>query len=479
MSTLGGNFAENANRQIQGFADQDTLDSILKRSQNTNANIDDLLFQVMNIHDPTRRAAGTNILQNRQKRNQENQKLVTEKTEVNRVLNSDDPLRELNKSNLPLDTKVKLGKHINEQMLLGGISNKQPIQNQQNNIAENVGSPLEEPQSSPEEIEQESIETGIVRTTPEQVKEAIAVTQPINNPALSRPSYILADGSMDLTQASASELPKLAQIYPKAVDAENKRRDRLQKSFIDRRKFASERALPFMKEMDDLQNSLLVQEDAGNLMMSASKGGNLGFFSRDSLAQMVPDRFKGAFRTGEGQLFITAGKEWLIGDIPKAGPRPNMWIEQQISGALPTIGTSKESQQIAAIAKLANTSVGREKVRIANQVADEEFRLNGFYPHNISNIVNEKLKPVAQGIQDRLSYDIGVLVEQEKGIDKLREEVRTGKKGVSGQYLTMQRLNVLREKFGDDVDKIANWSERHGYKLPSPAQYQKWIKTNG
>ena len=71
------------------------------------------------------------------------------------------------------------------------------------------------------------------------------------------------------------------------------------------------------------------------MMNDAIASKNLGFWSSDNLAEITGVE---AFRSPEGAIFKTASKEYFLGNISRAGARPNQWIEQQISDMMAKIG---------------------------------------------------------------------------------------------------------------------------------------------
>jgi hypothetical protein len=95
-----------------------------------------------------------------------------------------------------------------------------------------------------------------------------------------------------------------------------------------------------LKSSAERAESLPQKEFALQNMMDAVEQGNLSFFSPDSLADLTGIE---AFRTPEGAGFKTAGKEFFLGSLKRAGARPNQWIEAQIADMLPKIGRSPEA----------------------------------------------------------------------------------------------------------------------------------------
>jgi len=417
MTSLGSRFAANANRQIQSIAEDQTLNTILNRSKDNNYTIDQMLIDAMKIQDPNRRNAITQALNNRITKQQELGRIK----ESNRILQSDNPRQALRDSNLSVKDKLDLNKLLNEQMLFGNFQSGN--QSQQN-----------------EDL----------------------------------PSYINQDGSINFTNASDQDLAVLSQLYPKAVESEQKRRDRIAKSKRDFAEISNKRALPYLQEIDKESKSLSLQENAGRQMLQAIRTGNLDFFSSDNLANFMPENLAIGFRTGSGQLFLTSGKEWLLGDLSRAGARPNMWIEQQISTALPKIGTSPEAQEIAVIAKLSETELKREKIKLSNEIASNSLRDNGYYPEDIAQQVEKNIKPIANEIQDKLAYRIQVLIDREKGQEAILREMENEKKDIKGKILTVERAKILKQKFNGDSEKAINWAKKHNYKIPTPAEYQRW-----
>jgi hypothetical protein len=110
-----------------------------------------------------------------------------------------------------------------------------------------------------------------------------------------------------------------------------------QKQSSDVFKADLDRSQKVLKESDEIASQLPQKESSLNLMNEALANKDLSFWSWDNFADKTGVE---AFRSPEGALFKTAAKEYFLGNIKRAGARPNQWIEQQIQDMLAKIGRS-------------------------------------------------------------------------------------------------------------------------------------------
>jgi len=258
------------------------------------------------------------------------------------------------------------------------------------------------------------------------------------------------------------------QTVRRSANAEFERRKQDRKAFVEDRKFETDRSKKFLEEVDKSRDVVRGKENAIDLWERALEEGDLSFFSRDNLANVTGIE---AFRTAKGAEFITGTKEFLLGNIQRAGARPNMWIEKQISKMLPLIGRSAEANQAVVSSLKAETQIQRKKVELTDQLSEQFENELGYVPGNISRLVDQAMEPFAQEIQDQLAFKLRVIHERESGPKALREI----KKVPPGTPLTLEKATVLREKFGTGEDLIRN-AEKLGYVVPTKDQYERWLR---
>lgn len=273
----------------------------------------------------------------------------------------------------------------------------------------------------------------------------------------------------DLTEQQLSSLQAHPnQMVRNAAKAEFENRKFQRAKFNEDRKFAGEVARPFLKDIDQSRDAVRSKENAADLMDNAIESQDFGFFSADNWANFTGVE---AFRTAKGAQLLLSQKEYLLGNIRRAGARPNQWIEQQIASMLPQIGRSREANESTAAALKAETSIERKKIEIADEIAERERERLGYVPENIGAQVDAALQPYAEEINNQLSYKLRQIHERESGAEKLTKL----KKVPKGTPLTLEMAGVLRDKFGSN-EKVLENAKKMGFTIPTKDQFERWTQ---
>lgn len=257
------------------------------------------------------------------------------------------------------------------------------------------------------------------------------------------------------------------QAIQKIADAEAERRKRDRKVFEVDREFASKRARPFLQKIDEERDAVRQKEFAIDAILTAIETGDNGFFTQDNLANITGIE---ALRTAKGVQLITGLKEFLLGNIQRAGARPNQWIEQQIAQMAPKIGRTKEANLTVAKMLKSETDLQRKKIEVTDQITSQMRNQLGFVPENIAQLVDENTKPFALEAQSNLAYDLRKIHEEERGVT-IKD---INKKVPKGTPLTQRAGDFLTEKFQGDVDKAIEQAKRLGYRIPTPEEFRRW-----
>jgi len=296
----------------------------------------------------------------------------------------------------------------------------------------------------------------------------------------------------------SSAIPKVLNAYPNATAdelavefdrigiprgysnsyIENRRREDIQKAkskdkrFESERTYQSQRSMPFMKKMDEERASLDEKDQALFLMTNAIEEGNVTFFSKDNFADFL-GKFGEGLRTQKGAQLINSQKEFLLSNIARAGARPNMYIEQQISKMLPQIGRSDEANLGVVESFKASQDLARKKQQIADELVEKYESELGFVPGNIAAQRDQAAKPYAQEIQSRLAYRLRNLQENEMGESAMKRNLN--KRVSQGTPLTLQTAQLFFEKEGSK-DAVLKKAKELGYYIPSHEEYMGYIQ---
>lgn len=260
-------------------------------------------------------------------------------------------------------------------------------------------------------------------------------------------------GAARLKEMSTAELqilqgfPAFKDIAKSELDMREKTADVTEKRQIARAKREFQRALPVFKRADDRAETISAKSNSLSLMESAIREGNVGFFSPDNLAELTGIE---GFRTAKGALFISAGKEFFLGSLKRAGARPNQWIEQQIQKMLPKIGRSTLANLSVVEALKSEMEVERKGQDLLSDFSDEDDKKYGYIKGNIGQRVRKALKSFADKEQT-------VLQEKLKDLQRSYSSKKSTPQGI----LMIDPAGKLRRVPKEDVKK----AKEAGYNL--------------
>lgn len=234
---------------------------------------------------------------------------------------------------------------------------------------------------------------------------------------------------------------------------------------------SKERATPYLKEIDSERAGVRSKKLALSSMRDAIRDGDLDFFSKDNLAEFL-GRFGEGLRTSKGAELINAQKEFLLGNISRAGSRPNIYIEQQVVSMMPKLGRSVEANETIAEGLDAEQKLTEEKIRLSDELEEKYRKELGYVPPNIAALVDKELDPIANKIKDRLSYRVRTIQENEMGDKKLKESL--GKRVFPGTPLTLRMAKLLIESTGSK-EAAFQMAKSLGYKVPTTQEYREYL----
>ena len=158
-----------------------------------------------------------------------------------------------------------------------------------------------------------------------------------------------------------------------------------------------------LKKVEEVAVTIPIKRNSLNLMNNAIAGKDLSFWTKDNLAELTGIE---GFRSPEGAIFKTAGKEYFLGNISRAGARPNQWIEQQIADMMPKLGRSPEANLSVTRALENELDLDEERIRLTNGLADELESKLGYVPRDLGSRVNKELQVYAERKQKELFNDL-------------------------------------------------------------------------
>lgn len=319
----------------------------------------------------------------------------------------------------------------------------------------------------------------------QQLLEALGIGQPKGRGLLedeTEPSDISGMGRTGAFQPgefSDEQIAGLGLINPQLASTLQRQKESQQKSIRDkekeeRRQFEAERGYhtdltkETRKKISGLRDSLPKKEAALNQARNALETEDLGFFSRDKLADLTGIN---AFRTAKGAQLITAGKENLLSNMSRVSSKAqNQWFEQRLNSMFPQIGNTKEAN--LTIQEMLDGEVALDKAYLEDfdRLAAEDREKYGFIREDIEERAQKASQPKEKAILDRTSYRLRQIYEQEKGPQFLMKSI--DKKVPRGTPLTVEMAQILIDKYGEKAEKKA---QELGYTLPSEEIYMEFV----
>ena len=218
------------------------------------------------------------------------------------------------------------------------------------------------------------------------------------------------------------KLEALIQSREKAEEAATQKE--LARQSVDFEKNAARHwdiAKKIFENTDELAEGLIVKENALNLMKNAIENRSTADFNKDLLANITGVE---ALRSKSGAEIVTAGKEYLLGNLSKAGARPNQWIEQQISKALPDVGrTDKANKAVIEMLDLDNR-IARREIELRDEIASQHEQEYGYVRRTLGSDIQRELKKYAERELKRTENNLRNLESSDEKQEPLRQSRR-------------------------------------------------------
>lgn len=256
----------------------------------------------------------------------------------------------------------------------------------------NKMSPMGQGIGSKSELGTNGSNVPVSQSQPQPTQQEQASRNPFRN--MSDDDLILATGAPD---REVSEPAKAE------MERRNDERTLNQKADDTRRKSHTDISNEVLKKNEEEAQNLVAARSALNLMRDSILNKDLSFFSPDNIAEITGIE---GFRSTEGALFKTAGKEFFLGSLNRSGARPNQFIEKQIIEMLPKMGRSTAANLSVARAFENEIDLKEEKVRLTRELSEELEAKLGYVPRNIGQIRDERLKEYAESKQKELNNDL-------------------------------------------------------------------------
>lgn len=279
-------------------------------------------------------------------------------------------------------------------------------------------------------------------------------TQP-SSPAINPPTqkaFNPADIPDEQIAALATVDPNLAKILQSQKDAASTR-------LRQEKEFEYKRAAPILEEADEIRRVTPSLRSSLDTILTATDDVGLWDYIAN-LTHIEP------LRTGKGALFLTAGKDFFLGNIRKVGNRPNMWVEQQLIDMQPKIGRSKEANQSVAEFMRFKIDTDEKYAETIDMLENQYKKDLGYVPGNIGVAAHKIIQPYIEKRQKELAYDLRVIHEKEN--PRTLTDFRKVRKGTP---LTVEKAKAFLDRFKGDEKKAMQAAKQLGYEIPDEDIY--------
>jgi len=164
-----------------------------------------------------------------------------------------------------------------------------------------------------------------------------------------------------------------------------------------------------------------------------------------------------SLRSPNAAGFKTAGKEFLLGNISRAGARPNQWIEQQISGALPKVGQKDSANKTVLELLDLDNRIQRKEIELVDEIANRHERQYGYVRRSLGSDVQKELNKFAKNELKVTEERIKAIQDgEQKPKREAQIKVPEGKTRVklpSGQkgFIPTEQLEQFMEKYDAEI----------------------------
>lgn len=257
---------------------------------------------------------------------------------------------------------------------------------------------------------------------------------------------IVAAGSQD------KEISEPSKLELQQRNEDRKHNNELDK---DKRKINNDLGKKVLEQVDKIAETIPQKQSALNLMNQSIVDKNLGWPTWDNLAEITG--FEG-LRSPEGALFKTASKEYFLGNIARAGARPNQWIEQQISEMLQKVGRSTAANLSVSRALQNELDLDKERIRLTSEIKSELDASGGDYG-NLGRQIESRLSKYAEAKQNELFNDLRAIKSIDEGNAQKFHKVEPG------TQISPVMVEALLARFNNDPIKAEKEARTLGYEI--------------
>ena len=319
----------------------------------------------------------------------------------------------------------------------------------QGNQNPNMGQPnasTNQMQLPPNNMQQDNAPSNIQQQTQPQSNDLLANNRPSKNNGV----------GLDINKLNTNQLLNIQQFDKPLFDSIQKLKEEESKNFIADREYHTKQAQPSIDEANALRTSIRKSKEDINLAKLAVENGDLGAFTGSHLADLTGNK---AFQSYEGAMLEAATKNYLLNNISRVQGRPNMWLEQQISGMFAKPGRSKQGN--LAILDFLEYELDRDSkyLKEFDSLSEESEKLNGYVTSQVAKKAARAIEPYEEQQQKRLMYKL----QERKEVDEGPLAMYQFKKVTKGTPLTKEKATAIKQHFKGDSEKANAFAKKLGY----------------
>lgn len=226
----------------------------------------------------------------------------------------------------------------------------------------------------------------------------------------------------------------------------------------EKQRFASQRTAKILDRNEEIRETVSSLESSLDQMENAIKEGNLSFFSKDNLANITGIE---KFRSPEGAIFLSTGKNFFFSTLKGIQGRPNQLLEQTLLDALPRLGRDDDANLVVTRFMRNEIDLKKEKIRIIDKITDNFIERGQALPANLGSIVSKQMKPIELENQKLLIKDI----------NKIKASFKEGRKTPErklvkpGTKLTPNTIDRLLKKNQGNIEAAMKEAAELGFDI--------------
>lgn len=298
--------------------------------------------------------------------------------------------------------------------------------------------------SSPTNLSQSQISSMASRYTPDQIARI----------TLKNPSF----GNLLLKEKEAQQREDIANRKLQQRESEFS-----QKQNLDERKFAFQTNQDYQKSVTKTRESLKQQQDSFNALQYANANGDLGFWSKDNLANLTGIA---GLKSTQGAIFQNAAKNYFLGDIGNIPGRSNQLLQRTLLDSYAKIGTNQEARDSVLQIYQGKINKLQRYLDTYDAIVREETEKYGYVQPNIEARVNQRLENVYKE-EDRATIQRIKNIEKGLGFYYSRDFSNPDNylNAPKGTPLTQPVVNYFLQRNNGDPRLAQAEAYRNGYRV--------------